>query len=192
MIALLQAELLKLRTTRTFAVIVGTAALLSMGLVAIAASMSVHDDAHSLFTNSSVTYFIVLLGAIGMTGEWRHRTITGTVLAAPDRVRMLAAKVLAYSADAGPCPALPRIADGAELFLCEAALRSLKEDDPEPQSRGHLLPSEAARLAREAEVKRLVLTHIPLPDRGAWALEQAAAEYHGPLEIAESLRTYEV
>ncbi len=67
-----------------------------------------------------------------------------------------------------------------------------KEDDPEPQSRGHLLPSEAARLAREAEVKRLVLTHIPLPDRGDWALEQAAAEYHGPLEIAEPLRTYEV
>jgi ABC-2 type transport system permease protein len=40
----------------------------------------------------------VLLGAIGMTGEWRHRTITGTVLAAPDRVRMLAAKALSYSA----------------------------------------------------------------------------------------------
>ena len=35
-------------------------------------------------------------------------------------------KVLAYSADAGPCPALPRIADGADLFLCEAALRSLQ------------------------------------------------------------------
>ena len=98
MIALLQAELLKLRTTRTFAVIVGTAALLSVGLVAIAASMSVHDDAHALFTNSSVTYFIVLLGAIGMTGEWRHRTITGTVLAAPDRARLLAAKALSYSA----------------------------------------------------------------------------------------------
>ena len=60
-------------------------------------------------------------------------------------------RILAYSADAGPCQALPRLADGAELFLCEAALRSLKEDDPEPQSRGHLLPSEAARLAREAE-----------------------------------------
>jgi ABC-2 type transport system permease protein len=67
-------------------------------LVGIAASMSHHDAPHALFTNSSVTYFIVLLGAIGMTGEWRHRTITGTVLAAPNRVRMLAAKALAYSA----------------------------------------------------------------------------------------------
>jgi len=96
--ALLHAELLKLRTTRTFAAVVGIAALLSVALVGIAASMSHHDAPHALFTNSSVTYFIVLLGAIGMTGEWRHRTITGTVLAAPDRVRMLTAKVLAYSA----------------------------------------------------------------------------------------------
>ena len=98
MISLLQAELLKLRTTRTFVAVVGTAALMSMLLVGIGASMSHHDSPHALFTNSSVTYFIVLLGAIGMTGEWRHRTITGSVLAAPNRVRMLAAKVLAYSA----------------------------------------------------------------------------------------------
>ena len=43
---------------------------------------------------------------------------------------------LAYSADTGPCDALPRLAD-ADLLLCEAALRSLDEDD-QPQSRGHL------------------------------------------------------
>ena len=39
----------------------------------------------------------MLLGAIGTSGEWRHRTITGTVLAAPDRLRLLAAKALSYS-----------------------------------------------------------------------------------------------
>ena len=32
-----------------------------------------------------------------MTGEWRHRTITGTVLAAPDRLRLLAAKAISYA-----------------------------------------------------------------------------------------------
>jgi hypothetical protein len=35
---------------------------------------------------------------MGMAGEWRHRTITGTVLAAPDRLRLLGAKVIAYAA----------------------------------------------------------------------------------------------
>jgi ribonuclease BN (tRNA processing enzyme) len=100
--------------------------------------------------------------------------------------------VFAYSADAGPCPALPRLADTADLFLCEAALRDLAEDDPEPQSRGHLLPSEAAEVARAARAKRLLLTHIPLPDGGEWAMREAGAVYQGPVEIAEPLRSYEI
>ena len=101
-------------------------------------------------------------------------------------------KLLAYSADAGPCDALPRIADKADLFLCEAALRSLKEDDPTPAGRGHLLPSEAGAVAQAAGSKRLVLTHIPLPDGGEWALNEARGAFEGEVAIAELLRTYEV
>ena len=97
MIALLQAELLKLRTTRTFAAIVGTAAALSVVLVALGAILEEETDPQLLFSNNSITYIIVLLGAIGMTGKWRHRTITGSVLAAPNRLRLLAAKTLSYS-----------------------------------------------------------------------------------------------
>jgi ABC-type transport system involved in multi-copper enzyme maturation permease subunit len=98
MTALMHAELLKLRTTRTFAVVVGTAGAFSLILVALGAILGEETDPHALFTNTSITYIIVLLGAVGMTGEWRHRTITGSVLAAPNRMRLLVAKVLAYSA----------------------------------------------------------------------------------------------
>ena len=101
-------------------------------------------------------------------------------------------RVLTYSADSGPCEALPRLADGADLFLCEAALRSLREDDPEPQSRGHLLPSEAAATARDAGARRLLLTHIPINDGFEWALADARSVYDGSVEIAEPLRSYEV
>ena len=101
-------------------------------------------------------------------------------------------RIFAYSADAGPCDALPRIADESELFLCEAALRSLKEDDPAPQSRGHLLPSEAAEVAQAANAKKLLLTHIPLPDEGKWAIDEAQSAYDGPVEVAQVLKTYEV
>jgi ABC-type transport system involved in multi-copper enzyme maturation permease subunit len=96
--ALLKAELLKLRTTRTFAVVVGVSALFSMMLAVLGATVEKNITAHELFTNNSITYVIVLLGAIGMTGEWRHRTITSTILASPDRVRLLSAKVMASAA----------------------------------------------------------------------------------------------
>jgi ABC-2 type transport system permease protein len=98
MTALLKAELLKLRTTRTFVAIVGSAGALSLILVVLGAALGKETDPHALFTNTAITYIIVMLGAIAMTGEWRHRTITGSVLAAPNRVRMLAAKTVSYSA----------------------------------------------------------------------------------------------
>ncbi len=97
MTALLRAELLKLRTTRTFAAVVGTAAALSMSLVVLATVLSAGREPKELFTNNAITYIIVLLGAIGMTGEWRHRTITGSILAAPDRLKFLTAKAMAYA-----------------------------------------------------------------------------------------------
>ena len=97
MTALLRAELLKLRTTRTFAAVVASAAALALALVVLGAVLGKETNPHALFTNSAITYIIVILGAVAMTGEWRHRTITGAVLAAPNRVRLLAAKAMSYS-----------------------------------------------------------------------------------------------
>jgi ABC-2 type transport system permease protein len=55
-------------------------------------------DVSSLFTADFTGLLILLLGIMGMAGEWRHRTITGTVLAAPQRLRLLGAKVLSHAA----------------------------------------------------------------------------------------------
>jgi ABC-2 type transport system permease protein len=98
---LLRAELLKLRTTRTFAALVGATLALSLLVVVLTGVLSDRispQDARDLFTADFTGLFIMLLGVIGMAGEWRHRTITGTVLAAPDRLRLLGAKMLAYAA----------------------------------------------------------------------------------------------
>ncbi len=100
MSALLRAELLKLRTTRTFAALVGAAGGLSLLVVVLSALFGENysrDDVRSLFTADFSGLFILLLGVMGMAGEWRHRTITSTVLAAPDRIRLLAAKVLSHA-----------------------------------------------------------------------------------------------
>jgi len=98
---LLRAELLKLRTTRTFVTLVAVTVLLSLvvvGLTAILADEFTEADVRELFTFDFSSLFILILGVVGMAGEWRHRTITSSVLAAPDRVRLLAAKLLAYGA----------------------------------------------------------------------------------------------
>jgi ribonuclease BN (tRNA processing enzyme) len=99
---------------------------------------------------------------------------------------------LAYSADTGPCEALHELAQEADLFVCEAALRSLEEDAPPPRARGHLLPAEAAAAAREARARRLLLTHLPTSDSGAWARSEAAAAFEGATDVAEPLRSYDV
>jgi ABC-2 type transport system permease protein len=101
MTALLEAELLKLRTTRTFVALVGVALALSLLFVVLTGLLNKRfddDQTRNLFVFDFTGLIILLLGVMGMAGEWRHRTITGTVLAAPNRVQLLTAKMLSYAA----------------------------------------------------------------------------------------------
>jgi ABC-type transport system involved in multi-copper enzyme maturation permease subunit len=100
MSALLQAELLKLRTTRTFFALIGSALALSLILLVLNTLLSDNfseKDVRAAFAGDFTGIFILLLGAMGMAGEWRHRTITSTVLAAPDRLKLIAAKAISYA-----------------------------------------------------------------------------------------------
>src|SRR6185503_16861502 len=88
------------RTTRTFVVL--TAATLAISLLVVVLTTTIQDewtedDARDLFTSDFTGLFIMLLGVMGMAGEWRHRTITSSVLAAPDRLRLLAAKTISFA-----------------------------------------------------------------------------------------------
>jgi ribonuclease BN (tRNA processing enzyme) len=66
--------------------------------------------------------------------------------------------VLAYSGDSGPSDALVKLADGADLFLCEATLLA---PNPEGGIRGHLAAPEAVEAFEASGAKRLLLTHRP-------------------------------
>ena len=101
MSALLRAELIKLRTTRTFlalaGVAVGTSLLLAL-LVSLLTQPTEDSVLNDVFTSDTSGLFILILAVVGITGEWRHRTITSSLLAAPDRLRFLAAKTVAFAA----------------------------------------------------------------------------------------------
>ncbi|OLE35960.1 MAG: hypothetical protein AUG48_09145 [Actinobacteria bacterium 13_1_20CM_3_68_9] len=97
---LIAAELLKLRTTRTF----WWVSLLGLGLpvlftvITLATSTTrTESDARSVLSNIGIAgLFMLILGVVGAAGEYRHGTITSTFLVAPDRRRALLAKALAH------------------------------------------------------------------------------------------------
>lgn len=96
-------------------------------------------------------------------------------------------KNLVYSADSGLCDELADIAQGADLFLCEAT--RCAEDDGEW---GHMLASDAVKLAKNAKVKRLILTHF-WPDHDySRELDQARQAFGKGMEENSILRTYTV
>ena len=98
-------------------------------------------------------------------------------------------RVLAYSADSAPCEALNRLAQDADLFLCEASYVDGNDNPPDL----HLTGGEAGEVATKAGVDRLLLTHLV----AAWGseakvYEAAAATFSGPVEIARAGARYEV
>lgn len=101
MTALLQAELIKLRSTRTFLALAGVAvgtSLLLVVLVSLLTEPTQDSVLADVFSSDTSGLFILILAVVGISGEWRHRTITSSLLAAPDRLRFLAAKTVAFAA----------------------------------------------------------------------------------------------
>lgn len=90
--------------------------------------------------------------------------------------------VFAYSADTAPCDAVPELASGADLFLCECSLGAAGKEQGQ---RGHLNAREAGEFAQRAGVKHLVLTHYSARSDPA-ALHAAAAQtFSGQISVAD-------
>jgi ribonuclease BN (tRNA processing enzyme) len=87
---------------------------------------------------------------------------------------------LVYSGDTGPSEALAQLANGADLLLCEASFRDGVDNPPDL----HLTGSECGTLASDADVGRLVLTHIPPWHDPQAALAEAKTTWTGQLDLA--------
>ena len=104
---LVRTELLKLRTTRT--IVAGICAAPAVaGIVTIAILGAAGKQGNDPLGPDSLVHVIggpaavitliaVLLGVIGMAGEYRHQTITTTFLASPRRRDVVVAKLVAHS-----------------------------------------------------------------------------------------------
>jgi ribonuclease BN (tRNA processing enzyme) len=89
-------------------------------------------------------------------------------------------RVVAYSADTGPCEALVALAADADVLLCEASFTD-RADLPADL---HLTARQAGEHASSAGVRELILTHLLPWNNPAEALAQAAETYPGPVSLA--------
>jgi ABC-2 type transport system permease protein len=100
MTRLLSAELFKLRTTRTFYGLVGGCLALIYLITVLAAALGHHTRSDDVMRNlmglaGLAGAFALVLGVLAISTEFRHGTITPTLLVAPRRVPLLLAKLVA-------------------------------------------------------------------------------------------------
>ena len=92
----------------------------------------------------------------------------------------------AFVMDTGLCDNVYALAEGADLLVIESTF--LTEDAELAAEAGHLTAAQAARVAAESGVRRLVLTHFsqryPDPDRFA---AEAREQFDGDLVVAADL-----
>lgn len=134
-----------------------------------------------------------LLAAHGIAGPavgalQRHGTVVvdGRTVGLDDVTEPRPGQRFAFVMDTRLCDAVYALADGADLLVIEATF--LDEDEELATRYGHLTARQAARVAAQCGVRRLVLTHFSQRytnmDRHA---VQAAEEFGGDLVIAEDL-----
>jgi ribonuclease BN (tRNA processing enzyme) len=93
---------------------------------------------------------------------------------------------MVYSGDTDYSENLIGLAKNADLLVCEC---SLPDDLKVP---GHLTPSLAGKMAAEANVKKLVLTHFYPQCEDADIETQCRKAYQGPLVLATDLMTFDL
>ncbi|MEX0657646.1 MAG: MBL fold metallo-hydrolase [Egibacteraceae bacterium] len=96
-------------------------------------------------------------------------------------------KVLAYSGDSAPTPAMVDCARDADLFVCDATW--LERHRPHPDG-VHMTGAEAGAHAAEAGCTVLLLSHIFPSNDPAEVAAEAAGSFDGTVMVAEDLQDH--
>jgi ABC-2 type transport system permease protein len=105
MINLVRSEVLKIRSTQVwFWMVLLAAAFTTLGTIGqVVTAINDQDSGlpvnyYAIFTQSEgAGVALLVLGLLGLTTEFRHKTITPTLLATPNRWRLLAGKAASYA-----------------------------------------------------------------------------------------------
>jgi ribonuclease Z len=128
-----------------------------------------------------------------MVGELQRRgvvtTAQGRRVELADCARPRRGQVMAFVMDTAECEEAVELARGADMLVIESTY--LDTEEHLARAYGHLTARQAGRVAARAGARTLVLTHISerYEDRDdARFLAEAAAEFDGPLTLAQDLQ----
>ncbi|WP_243789672.1 MBL fold metallo-hydrolase [Saccharopolyspora gloriosae] len=97
-------------------------------------------------------------------------------------------KVLAYTGDTGPCAAVEELARDVDVLLAEASW----PDSPDRPDGVHLSGRQAARVAKRAGARQLLLTHLQPWTDPQEILREATEEFDGPVEVVEAGQSHPI
>jgi len=97
---------------------------------------------------------------------------------------------IVYSGDTRPCSEMVEFASHADLLIHESTYESSQET--KALENGHSTTTQAAKIAKEAEVSELILTHISTRYRDSDSLRNEASQIFSKVMMAEDFMTIEV
>lgn len=128
-----------------------------------------------------------------MVGELQRRgsvtTAQGRRVELADCARPRRGQVMAFVMDTAECEEAVELARGADMLVIESTY--LDTEEHLAHSYGHLTARQAGRVAARAGARTLVLTHISEryeEHDDARFLAEAAAEFDGPVTLAQDLQ----
>ncbi|HET6354768.1 ribonuclease Z [Streptomyces sp.] len=115
----------------------------------------------------------------------REGEVNGVTLAEVSEIRR--GQRFAFVMDTRLCDGVHALADGCDMLVIESTF--LDEDEQLATDHGHLTAGQAARAARDAGVRHLVLTHFSqrYSDPEEFERQARAAGFEGELAIAQDL-----
>jgi len=132
-------------------------------------------------------------------GPERMELVQGRSVTLPDGRLIQASEVVgpsrpgrsfAYCLDTRPCAEVIDLARGVDVMVHEATFG--QDLQAEALQWGHSTAADAARMAHEAGVKRLVLTHISQRYSDPQVLLQEAKNHFSEVDLAEDLQVFPV
>ena len=90
-------------------------------------------------------------------------------------------KAIAYSGDTDVCENLVKLGKGTDVLILDCSFPN------EMKVKGHLVPEEAAQVARQCSCKRLILSHLYPVCQSDEITEEAKREFKGKILVAHDL-----